>query len=281
MKNLNPYLNDGFAFYEEVLAGKNSAELHDRLAEIVDLIEESYHNYHEHFRNNNLEDLSVNASYIPYKPQLLSLYNYQSRLINRLKHTIERQQPQAIMYTCQHCTLTSNESLDHFVPKDEFPEFAINPFNLLPRCIKCNQHKSSNWRKNGKRTTLNLYLDTLPDVQYLFVDVTFDDYGELTFEFYLKNYGQVENRIFELITAHYESLNLFQRMRQSANAVISELQNSIISRLPQLPYNTIADQIRIAAEANRALLGRNHWKSIVEIELIDSTPFLQTIGIKI
>jgi 5-methylcytosine-specific restriction endonuclease McrA len=281
MKNLNPYLNDGFAFYEEALAGKSSVELRDRLAEISEVIEESYENYQEHFHSNDLEGLQANALCTPYKPQLLSLYNYQSGFINRLKHTIERQQPQAIRYTCQHCTLTSNESLDHFVPKDEFPEFAINPFNLIPSCSKCNQHKSSNWRNNGTRTALNLYLDTLPDEQYLFVDANFDEYGDLTFEFYLKNYGQIEDGLFELIEAHYDSLNLFKRMRQSANAVISELQNSIISRLPQLPYITIAEQIKESAEANRTVFGRNYWKSIVELELIDSPPFLQTIGIRI
>jgi len=280
MKNLNPYLNDGFTFYEETLAGKTSVELRDQLAEISHLIEESYRNYHERFHNNDLEGLQVNALCTPYKPQLLSLYNYQSGFINRLKHTIERQQPQAFRYTCQHCTLTSNESLDHYVPKDEFPEFAINPFNLLPSCSKCNQHKSSNWRKNGRRTALNLYLDTLPEEQYLFVDVKFDEYGDLTFEFYLKNYGQIGEGLFELISAHYDSLKLFKRMRQAANAVISELQNSILSRLMQLPYITIAEQIRESANANRTVFGRNYWKSIVELELIDSTPFLQTIGIK-
>ena len=125
-----------FSFYELALNTKESDDLRLRLAKIDAELRESYTKYTEHFEDNNLEKLAPNNAFLPYKADLLSLYNYKFSVVKGLRLSIERAQPQAIRYTCQHCTLTSNESLDHFVPKDEFPEFAMNPFNLLPSCGK-------------------------------------------------------------------------------------------------------------------------------------------------
>jgi len=279
MRNLKPYSGDGFSFYESALAAKDSDGLRLRLGAIAGQLKTSYKNYADRFDKNNLEALVADGIFTAHKADLLSLYSYQFSVIKALRLEIQREQPQAIRYTCQHCTLTSNESLDHFVPKDEFPEFAMNPLNLLPCCIKCNQHKSHVWRKSGNRKALNLYLDVLPAEQYLFVDVTFDQYGDMDFEFYLEKPKSVTADLFALIEFHFDSLNLFTRMREKAIPVISELQNSINSRLGNLSYPEIAQEIKDAAAANKLAFGQNYWKSIVEIELLDSSPFLRLMGL--
>lgn len=239
MKNLKPYSGDCFSFYESVLAAKDSDELRLRLKTIAKELKACYQNYSDRFNENHLEKLLAEGCFTPHKADLLSLYNYQFSLLKSLRLEIQYEQPQAIRYTCQHCTLTSIESLDHFVPKDEFPEFAINPLNLVPSCIKCNQHKSHVWRESGNRSALNLYLDILPVDQYLFVEVILDRHNEIDFEFYLEKPKSVDDDLFNLIESHFGNLNLFFRMREKAVPVISELQNSINSRLGNLSYSEI------------------------------------------
>ena len=144
---------------------------------------------------------------------------------------------------------------------------------------KCNQYKSYVWRDKSKRTALNLYLDKLPNKQYLFVEINYDKYGEIDFEFYLKKSTGIDDVLFDLIKMHFNNLDLFTRMREKSVPVITELQNSINARLSNLSYNEIAQEIKQAAESNKLAFGQNYWKSIIEIELLDSSPFLRTIGI--
>lgn len=279
MKNLKPYSGDGYCFYQQVLEAKDSGDLRSRLAVVATQLESTYKNYAQHFDLNLLESLDPDTAFSVHKADLLSLYNYQFKIIRDLRLEIQRQQPQVVRFTCQHCTLTSNESLDHFVPKDEFPEFAIHPLNLLPICMKCNQHKSHVWRKAGVRKALNLYLDRLPDEQYLFVNVKFDKNSEIDFEFYLDKPKSVSKAMFGLIESHFENLNLFSRMREKAIPVVSELINTVSSRMGNLSYPEIADEIKEAANSNKGEFGANYWKSVVEIELLDSAPFLKLLDL--
>lgn len=279
MKNLKPYPGDGYFFYQQVLEAKDSEDLRARLAAVATQLKSTYKNYAQHFDLNLLESLNPDTAFSVHKADLLSLYSYQFKIVRDLRLEIQRQQPQVVRFTCQHCTLTSNESLDHFVPKDEFPEFAVHPLNLLPICLKCNQHKSHVWRKAGVRKALNLYLDCLPDEQYLFVDVKFDQYNEIDFEFYLDKPKLVSKAMFALIESHFGSLNLFSRMREKAIPVVSELINTISSRMGNLSYSEIAAEIKEAANSNKREFGANYWKSVVEIELLDSTPFLKLLDL--
>ncbi len=279
MKNLKPYSGDGYFFYQQVLEAKDSDDLRSRLAVVATELESTYKNYTQHFDLNLLESLIPDTAFSVHKADLLSLYSYQFKIVRDLRLEIQRQQPQVVRFTCQHCTLTSNESLDHFVPKDEFPEFAVHPLNLLPICLKCNQHKSHVWRKAGVRKAFNLYLDRLPDEQYLFVDVKIDKYREIDFEFYLEKPKTVSKAMFALIESHFESLHLFSRMREKAIPVISELINTVSSRLGNLSYPEIAVEIKEAANSNKLEFGPNYWKSVVEIELLDSTPFLKLLNL--
>lgn len=277
MKNLKPYPGDGYFFYQQVLGAKDSDDLRSRLVAIGTELESTFKSYAQHFDLNLLESLKPDTAFSVHEADLLALYSYQSKIVRDLRLEIQRQQPQVIRFTCQHCTLTSNESLDHFIPKNEFPEFAVHPLNLLPICLKCNQHKSHVWRKAGVRKALNLYLDRLPDEQYLFVDVKVDKYSEIDFEFYLDKPKSVSKAMFALIESHFQSLNLFSRMREKAIPVISELINTVSSRMGNLSYPEIAAEIKEAANSNKREFGANYWKSVVEIELIGSTPFLELL----
>ena len=125
---------------------------------------------------------------------------------------------------CQSCTINDGSTFDHIVPQGEFAEFIVHPKNLINQCGDCNPRKNASWRISGKRTTLNLYLDQLPDVQYLFVTA---DVGNLAIEtnFYLENQHGIDPDLFELISKPYQRLDLFRRFSDAADSVISSLNN--------------------------------------------------------
>jgi hypothetical protein len=279
MKNLNHYAKDTFAFYELTLKQKHDPSMITRMDFIELDIRKSYHVYETHFKGNNLEVLSPEKKFIPLKADLLNLYSYQSRALRNLRLDIQEQQARVIRYICQHCTLTLNESLDHYVAKNDFPEFAVHPLNLLPCCNKCNQIKSSNWRKDGKRTSLNLYLDQLPKEQYLFVEIFLDSRGEIDFKYRLDNPSAIDGDLFKLLEDHYRTFKLFERIREKSVPVITELQTAIRQRLNNLNIEVILDDIIKISESFKTNFGDNYWLSILQIALAKSPIFLSSIAV--
>lgn len=65
----------------------------------------------------------------------------------------------------------------------------------MPCCSEYNERKSSNWIENGKRKYLNLYIDELPDVQYLFCDVRVSG-DSIKCDFSLSNLNGIDADLF-------------------------------------------------------------------------------------
>jgi hypothetical protein len=281
MKNLKPFDGNILDYYNNLISEKQSKDAKSKFAALSYSMELNFNNYGIHFFCDDLQSLIPDMAAKSEKKVLTELYNYRSASIRQLKVDIAKLQPQTYRYTCQHCTLTGIESFDHFVPKDEFPEFSIHPLNLIPSCIKCNQHKGKYWRLDGKRTALNLYIDKLPEQQYLFVEIIKDEFDELDFNFILQNRGGIETGLFHKLEDHFKTRNLFIRMREKSIPVITELTNTVRMRIGNSPIEVVKKEIIATAEENKKSFGLNYWKSIVEIALIDAPIFLAMIDLEL
>lgn len=61
---------------------------------------------------------------------------------------------------CPICGETMAEELDHYVPREIYPEFSLHILNLIPTCHRCNSIKHTTWLDaNKKRIIFNAYLD--------------------------------------------------------------------------------------------------------------------------
>ncbi|MDQ7860344.1 HNH endonuclease [Peribacillus frigoritolerans] len=43
---------------------------------------------------------------------------------------------------CAYCGIGDTNYMDHYLPKDDFPEYSIHSYNLVPCCSYCNEKKS-------------------------------------------------------------------------------------------------------------------------------------------
>lgn len=273
MKNLVKYPKKTIEFFTNALAAKHDEDLKNRLTEVSTIIEECFEKYNSNFDANSLESLVHESRLTHLAQDLLSLYGYDTKAVRNFRLELGALQQRSVRYTCQNCGFETVESMDHVVPKEEFPEFSINPLNLLPSCSKCNAHKSSVWRRNGSRLFLNLYSDPLPAEQYLFVNIIADN-GEIDFEFYLDNgANKINTEIYVLIQSHFERLHLCERLRMKSISHLTELENSINERLGNLDLKTILLEVTQTAERNKASYGHNYYKSIMEIALANSKIF--------
>ena len=90
------------------------------------------------------------------------------------------------------------------MPKEKYPEFAVDTLNLIPAYSNCNEKKNEKIvDASGKKTIINFYIDQLPHSQYLFVDFTIID-GNIKATYKLDNpRGLVEAEMFSLLQRHH------------------------------------------------------------------------------
>lgn len=277
MKNLQHYLDDTFEFHKEVLESKNKTKkdptYKDRIDNMNGVIEGKFSIYDDNFTNNTLEDIDSHGYSDSEKKDLLKLYSYKNSVIKSLKVKITTTDANRVINTCPNCTISEINSFDHYLPKDKFPEFVVNPKNLFPSCTICNGYKNDVWVDSGKRLFLNLYLDPLPNEQYLFTRLTIDK-DVVTATFYLQNNGNITPNLFETIETHYDRLHLLDRFSANICEVITSLENTITSFLGMLSLDQIKDSIVEKSNRDRIAFGHNYWKSILELELVNNVEYL-------
>lgn len=222
-----PYHSDSFNFHIEVVDSKNirSALLKSRVHAKDDEIEARFDEYDHAFETNTLESIAEEPVMQEMRTDLQSLYNFKSRPFQELHELLIR--PDGILNdTCPNCDKDSVESFDHLLPQTKFPEFSDHPLNLMPCCSECNGRKSANWIENGRRKYLNLYIDELPEVQYLFCDVRVSG-DAIECDFSLANPNGIDADLFRKITNHFETLDLCRRYKNRSNQVVTELSTQV------------------------------------------------------
>lgn len=277
MRNLKPYTKCSKAFFDEVLETKENSpedpQYLDRVEILKPDVKDNYTVFDLEHTANNLASLQAHGYINQNKTDLLKLYQYNNSVIQKLNNEVTTLEGNRLINTCQNCTINEINSLDHIVPKNEFPEFSINPRNLFPSCSKCNGHKSYVWRVNNKSVFLNLYLDNLPEEQYLFCNPTFDE-DKITLKFTVENRFNIEQNLFELINNHYTRLHLPKRFRKNSHDTIYELNKEIKKYKDKMSKEELIKTIKEDILEEKKYYGFNYWKAIIKETLINDANYL-------
>lgn len=275
MKTLEPFKDDCFEVHKSAVNKKHKGELKDRLLALNPLVEKEYKVFMDNFNKNSLGSQAASQDLAKSKDDLLTLYKYQSKVIREVRESIKKLQVKTIISTCQNCTVDSANSLDHILPKAGFPEFIVNPKNLFPCCTTCNSYKLDAIEDDAGQKFLNLYLDELPKVQYLFVEIFLDENDDLDFRFSLKNdRGSISKDFFSVIENHYIKLHLLERFKLKSIEYVSELESKISAFRRRLSVDDIVQDLTTAVMDEKEAYGDNHWKCILEMALINNDLFM-------
>lgn len=273
MKNLNYYNEECFTVYKEAVNNKNDIEKKKILISVENKIEQQYRVYSDKFQNKKIFEMISESFSDSEKETLIDLYQYKSSIVKKIKNKILDAQIRTINATCQYCTLNSINSLDHFIPKSYFPEFSVNPLNLFPCCQQCNTKKSNLSFNRGESLFLNLYLDELPEKEYLKAEFDFRDEIPLV-TFFLHNPNNIEANLYKTICNHYEKLNLLERMREKSNEIVTEIICSLKTiYLLNNDTKVLKSFINAEEKENKNAYGYNYWKSVLRLSLIQYDEF--------
>lgn len=203
-------------------------------------------------------------------------YTSKCKALTKLKSDIVNALPANRDFYCQYCLISERDALDHYAPKERFPEFSVLPRNLIPCCPICNRLKGEAWLRNGIRIIINLYYDPLPNVRYLAVQINFPALGGARVDFSLQHAVGIDARTFERLTYHYEQLELFRRLNQAG----ADLVSSKLISAQQLQSRLLVSQLlTVEADGFEAQYGINYWKTVMLRELAGSNGFFTAIGL--
>ncbi len=278
---MKPYdLKDAFEVYNEAVERKTDTSAKAELRSIEVPVRDCYINYANHFRQNDLEYMPQARVGQMHKGALLSLYGSKTKLVRNFRSRFFDINPQTYNNLCPYCTINTSDTTEHILPKEKYPEYAVDVLNLIPGCSECNYYKGEDvLDKDGKKFIINFYTDTLPDVQFLFVDVTNDGSG-LKMRYRLENVNNaIEPGLYTLIEKHFNKLHLLDKFDDKAIQQFAEIANTYLVEKFQndQQYDLFAAKQILKCDMDVPAYGRNYWKVVLVRSCAMSNVFKQYI----
>lgn len=267
MRKIKHYAGNSYLFHKKVLSAKRNASIIKTVESMDGSIKKAFEEYDKSFYSDTLHYMHPLSLDPNQQEALRALYSYRLKPFQELLAELTTDEYGRVAKLCPNCTINEIHSLDHCVPKGEFPEFSDHPRNLMQCCPVCNSKKSEIWRDDANRTFLNLFIDDIPDVQYLFINSRLVKNIPF-FLFSLSRPQGIEDVMFERIEGHYNSLDLLKRFSETSSYIIDELKFTIKSSSESGCTN---DMIKKTILNNAGLLqskfGINYWKALIYKEV--------------
>lgn len=211
------------------------------------------------------------------KKALLHCYEVEVVAMRELKKLIRQSQSKNIRSICPYCGLDVPRQFDHYLPKSEFPEYAVHCHNLVPCCGSCNGIKGEVWLVNGNRTIINFYIDSLPAHPILQPDISWNTYnGELlpSISFNLVCPDGFDRVEFDLIARHFGRLNLLERYKEEAGSLFDDFRDTALAREART-VKILRKFLNKYIERRERKVGALSWKLALYKKLLEYKPFLR------
>ena len=178
--------------------------------------------------------------------------------------------------TCPYCNFVEQWEHDHYLPRSVFPEFTLYPNNLIPICKHCNGKKLALYQRNGSRLFKHLFTELNGVVGFLDATVSYDP--RLTIEYNLRQAAALSDPQYEVLTLHFQKLDLADRYARQASTVLAKLVRQF--RTPRnlaLGRNALRQRLIQMAADRAAALPPNHWETVLMDALAASDEFTDYI----
>ncbi len=268
MKNLSePENSEAISALDETINRKRKEDYAKRLNAYKSYIVNRYNTYEQ--EKKALEN--VGASKIASKEDKDAIHSsFNTAFKKKIKNDELKKVYEECEGICPYCGDGKIEEVDHYVPKEDYPEFTLYPNNLIPLCNKCNKKKGSKFIDGqNRRQFINFYYDNIGSVEFLSVEISFNSMNikKSTKINYIADYSKIaDGYLRRIVQDHYQYLDLLCRYNEAAVYEISEL----IAVLQSQP-NRDRNDIRIIADGwilgkrNNQMkkAGKNDWKYLL------------------
>lgn len=187
-------------------------------------------------------------------------YSSRTAPLDRLVAAIRRSQSEFLRYLCPYCLIDRSTEVDHYLPRNIFPEYAVHSENLIPICDTCNRSKSAKLSLSATRNFLHFYLDPIPAARFLFARVNWMAQTPIV-EFRIDG-TNLDAPTTAALERHFSSLRLLERYSDVSNLVFSDAASLLHTHGGALTDASAKAMLLAEAERWARLLGSsNYWKT--------------------
>ncbi len=166
---------------------------------------------------------------------------------------------------CPFCGIGESSTLDHYLPKEQYPEFAVYSLNLVPACSPCNTRKRDKVidEDTDVRLFVHPHFDEIPADSFLVADMLLAE-NAINLTFRLRRPAGLAAATFRHLRSHFEQLDLADRYRRMALEHLGG-QYRALKRV----YGAGEDAKRVAEELTHSAkdfalrYGENYWLAVL------------------
>lgn len=204
------------------------------------------------------------------KHSLIGLYSPKENKLPYLQ--LEKIRKHNGLVVCPSCGEPGRpRTLDHYLPKDKFPEFSINLLNLTPMCDWCQGEKLTEYiTSDGRKRYIHPYFDDID--RPLFNIVFTPPYRAPLIAVVVRD--DIPQELRELITLHLEGINFITRFKEFFKTrYISILRKSHICRQPNSTFSIMASlELLLEMEIDKSI---NSWDAILYRSILNDHQLMQ------
>lgn len=152
---------------------------------------------------------------------------------------------------CPYCLIREPESWDHFLPKEQFPEFAVLLANLIYVCGRCNRKKGE-YLVGQPREVLNPYFDGIPEHTPLLHAGVAIVGGTPKLHFIIAGGPPIPASLVQLAQRHFDAFELQSKLISAGGSYLAMFVDELAER-----YKHPIDQPTLTGELDVKLAGLN------------------------
>ena len=184
---------------------------------------------------------------------------------------------------CPYCAMGFVKKLDHYLPKQKFPEFSMLDANLIPSCSDCNEEKGEKW-DCSKGIIINPFFHEIPTQQILKARLHKSGHDSIpSVIFYIDDATDADVGAVALFRSHCEKLKLITS--SGCGRYMSKATTQLTTNLHSLKnfYDTLSGKLapevalKVTFEflekeirSSNEINGINHWETALWCAIKDA-----------
>lgn len=206
------------------------------------------------------------------RDKMISYYEY--RILNKPNGRIFYDElilsaPQNI---CPYCSIRTVKTIDHFLPKSEYPSYSITPSNLVPSCRDCNTDKRISYPTNSNDQTFHPYFDKV-DVE-CWIKAELRQSEPLSFQYIVIRPVGWDDIKLARANSHFEGYNINELFSNEANRELRGMQY-LFKDLHLKDRDLLKTHLQDTFNSCLNGLGPIDWKTLMYQELSANEWFLE------
>lgn len=177
--------------------------------------------------------------------------------------------PQGI---CPFCAQNIATTLDHYLPKKQFPLFALTPINLLPSCKDCNTEKLTYKATNAEAQLIHPYFDDTNDKRWLYAEV--QESSPLTIVFMVRPPDEWSLSKKARVKKHFDKLKLGRLYSSNAGTEVTSL-GTMFKSLFNSAGKTVLRTLLADFASSNFTVHQNSWRGATYDALSNSEWFCE------